>query len=167
MRVHIDRIIETFGLDLPQGPHFIRLLCQFNRMVEDVGYDRFVDEITSESRSEGHQPWWGEVNFNLIPSQTKGPCLPVLVAVSRGNEGKLAFPSIMRQVREHLITCMGTTKLVIIFCDHWQRTTLDEHMGDLRAHHARGVRFVFLLAPVPAKTLLPVVIDFRRVHQQP
>jgi hypothetical protein len=35
----------------------------------------------------------------------------------------------------------------------------DEYRGDLRAHHARGVRFLFLLVGVPGRSLASVAVD--------
>jgi hypothetical protein len=78
--------------------------------------------------------------------------------VSKGDKKALGFPAIMRQVREHLIRC-SVTQSVIVLCDHWHPTILDEHLGDLRAHHDRGVRFLFLLVGIPGRVIAPVGVD--------
>jgi hypothetical protein len=82
-----------------------------------------------------------------------------LLAVSKGDKRAVGFPAIMRQVREHLIRCSEQTRVVIFLCDHWSPSTLDEHLGDLRAHHGRGVRFLFLLLGIPSRVLAPVAVD--------
>jgi hypothetical protein len=36
---------------------------------------------------------------------------------------------------------------------------LDEHIGDLRAQHDRGVWFLFLMVGTPGRGLAPVAVD--------
>ncbi len=79
----------------------------------------------------------------------------LLLAVSRGEKKAGGFPSVMRQVKEHLIRCPAT-RAVIVVCDHWRP---DEHIGDLRACHDRGVRFMFLLVGIPGRVVAPVAVD--------
>ena len=46
---------------------------------------------------------------------------------------------------------------VVVLCDYWNPSMLDEHLGDLRAHHGRGVRFLFLMAGNPGRIVSPVM----------
>jgi len=73
--------------------------------------------------------------------------------------GARCFPSIMKQVREHLIRCMDKTRVVIVLCDHWRPGMLDDHFGDLQAHYDRGVRFLFLMVGTPGRVVAPVAVD--------
>jgi hypothetical protein len=129
--------------------------------VWERGYDQCVYDVLSDKTEWLHDSPGSteDTAFNLIPSRIQGSCRRLLVAFSKGDRGEIGFPSIMRQVREHLIRCIDTTRTVVALCDHWQRDMLDEHIGDLRAHHARGVKFYFLLAPLPGKALQPVMVD--------
>ena len=95
----------------------------------------------------------------MIPGNSKAVCCSVLLAVSKGNTKALGFPNIMKQVREHLIRCSNKTRTVIVLCDHWRPVILDDHIGDLRAHHERGIRFLFLMVGVPGRVVAPVAID--------
>jgi hypothetical protein len=82
----------------------------------------------------------------------------LLLAVSKGDKKALGFPAIMRQVRAHLIRC-AVTQSVIVLCDHWHPAVLDEHLGDLCAHHDRGVRFLFLMVGTPGRVVAPIGVD--------
>ena len=76
--------------------------------------------------------------INLIPSKNRDTPRAILLAVSRGDKKALGFTTIMRQVREHLIDFQDTTRIVIVLCDQWTKTTLEEHRRDLRAHYRRA-----------------------------
>jgi hypothetical protein len=84
-----------------------------------------------------------------------------LLGVSRGNKkgAALSFGKIMTQVKAHLIDCADRTRVVIFLCDLWSPDLLDEHLEELRAHHRRGVRFLFLLVGTPDRAVAPVAVD--------
>jgi hypothetical protein len=126
--------------------------------IGEIGYEEFIEDVSSSDFHGGRDSLVGASAINLIPSQIRGPCRSLLLAVSKGDKKALGFPSIMRQVREHLIRCKETLS-VIILCDHWNPSMLDEHLGDLRAHHDRGVRFLFLMVGLPGRVVAPVAVD--------
>ena len=132
-----------------------RVLERIVAAIAEIGYDAFVDDVTCSEFRGGPESLVGASAINLIPSQAHGPCHSVLLAVSRGEKKAGGFPSVMRQVKEHLIRCPAT-RAVIVVCDHWRP---DEHIGDLRACHDRGVRFMFLLVGIPGRVVAPVAVD--------
>jgi hypothetical protein len=135
------------------------VLERITQAIGEIGYDEFVEDVTSNDFHGGAQSLVGASSINLIPSQTRGPCHLLLLAVSKGDKKAVGFASIMRQVREHLIRCKET-KAVIVLCDHWHPGMLDEHLGDLRAHHDKhGVRFLFLMVGLPGRVMSPVAVD--------
>jgi hypothetical protein len=127
--------------------------------IAEIGYADFIEDLSSSDFHGGTDSLVGASAINVIPSQTRGPCHSLLLAVSQGDKKALGFPSIMRQVREHLIRCPAT-QAVIVLCDHWGPDMLEEHLGDLRAHHSRGVRFLFLMVGTPSRIVAPVAVDF-------
>jgi hypothetical protein len=135
-----------------------RVLERLSQAIAEIGFDDFVEDVASGDFRGGQQSLVGVSEINLIPSQTRGPCQLLLLAVSKGDKKAIGFPSVMRQVREHLIRC-PVTKAVVILCDYWGPSMLDEHLGDLRAHHERGVRFLFLMAGMPSRSISPVAVD--------
>jgi hypothetical protein len=135
------------------------VLGRITEAIAEIGYDAFVEDLTSGDFRGGADSLVGASAINLIPSAVRGPCQMLLLAVSKGDKKALGFPAIIRQVREHLIRC-PVTQSVIVLCDHWHPAILDEHLGDLRAHHDRGVRFLFLLAGIPGRVVAPVGVDF-------
>jgi hypothetical protein len=131
------------------------------RIIGAIGegsFDDFVDDVASGELRGGPESLVGVSAINLIPSETRGPCHAVLLAISKGDKKAIGFTNVMREVRTHLVNC-PQTKAVVILCDFWTPAMLDEHLGDLRAHHKRGVRFLFLMAGIPRRTVSPVAVD--------
>jgi hypothetical protein len=135
-----------------------RVLERVVQAIGEIGYDEFVEDVTSGDFNGGPGSLVGASAINLIPSERRGPCEALLLAVSKGWEKSIGFPKIMREVREHLIRCPATTG-VIVLCNTWWAGVLDEHLGDLRAHHDKGVRFLFLMVGTPGRMLAPVAVD--------
>lgn len=138
-----------------------RVLHRVMEAIAEIGYDNFVADVTDADFQGGPESLVGSSDVNVIPNPHRGPCHELLVAVSKGDKKGIGFPNVMRLVREHLIRC-SVTQRVIVLCDHWGPNMLDEHIGDLRAHHARvdgPVRFLFLLVGTPARFLSPVAVD--------
>jgi hypothetical protein len=134
------------------------VLGRITEAIGEIGYDEFVEDVSSKDFSAGPSSLVGASSIDLIPSQVRGPCQPLLLAVSKGDKKAIGFPTIMRQVREHLIRCPATLS-VIVLCDHWAPSMLEEHLGDLRAQHARGARFLFLMVGIPGRVVAPVAVD--------
>jgi hypothetical protein len=158
----IDQVVGQLQAD-PNTAQLVRgVLERSATAISDFSYDDFVEDVSSGAFQGGEESPTGSGAINLIPSKDRGACSPVLVAVSKGDKRALGFMNTMRLVREHLIECWTATRVVIVLCDHWSRAMLDEHSRDLRAHHRRGVRFVFLLAGEPGNVLAPVSVDLSR-----
>lgn len=135
-----------------------RVLERVATAIGEIGYEEFVDDVSSSDFNGGPDSLVGAAQINLIPSRARGACCPLLLAVSRGDKKAIGFPAIMRQVRGHLIDC-PETRAVIVLCDHWFPGMLDEHLVDLRAHHKKGVRFQFLMVGLPSRVIAPVAMD--------
>jgi hypothetical protein len=136
-----------------------RVLERIQAAVADFGYDNFVEDVSADNFFGGDDSPVGSAAINLIPSELRGPCSPIVVAFSKGDRKGLGFPAIMRRVREHLIRC-PQTRVAIILCDHWHPGMLGDHLGDLRAHHQEhGVQFLFFMAGTPNRVLAPVAVD--------
>ena len=130
--------------------------------IERFGYGSIFEEWEASRSVEDLPPLVGEGSaaVNVIPGRPGAGCTPVLLALSRGRRGPLGFDAIMREVKTHLIRCGKLTKFVIFFCDAWDsRSFRKKDAGELRAHHAKGVRFVFIMAGEPDRLLARVPVD--------
>lgn len=157
----VEQILELHDVDDNYRSVVDRVLRRMQEAIGELGYDNFIDDITSKELVGGDESVVGADGVNVIPGHGSGVCNPIVLAVSRGDKRTVGFPIVMKQLREHLIRCIGTTKVVIVLCDHWRTDMLDDHLGDFRAHHDRGVRFVFLLAARPRNSVSPIDIDLR------
>lgn len=155
----IEQFVEELDLEAEDRQTISRVLHRIQEAVAEIGYEDFVADITSSDFQLGEDTPIGHEAINLIPSDIEGPCCTTLLAVSKGEKRASGFPAIMQQVREHLIRCFEKTRVVVVVCDVWRPDILNDHIGDLRAHHDRGVRFLFLLAGTPARGVAPVAVD--------
>jgi hypothetical protein len=161
MTPSIERFLSDLNVEPDERRTIDRVLNRIQAAVAEVGYENFVEDILSGEFLGGPDTPAGSGDINVIPSHANGACCATLLAVTKGEKRTVGFPSVMKQVREHLIRCTGKTRVVVVLCDHWRPDMLDDHYGDLRAHYDRGVRFLFLLVGIPGRALSPVAVDFR------
>jgi hypothetical protein len=155
----IDQVLEQLKADTHDRQIARNVLTRIANAVSEFSYENVVNDVSQETFRGGPDSPIGSEDIDLIPSRFRTGCHSVLVAFSKGEKKKIGFTSIMREVREHLIDCFGTTRIVIVLCDTWTRSILEEHLRDLRAHYRRKVRFVFLQAVNPGTTLVPLPVD--------
>ena len=130
--------------------------------IEELGYEYFAEDVSSGDFLGGDDSPLGSSRVNLIPSRHKGACHPVVVAVSQSasRTAAMGFPKIMRKLKAHLIECAGTTRIAIILSDQWDSKSFrEEHFDEVRAHHRKGIRFLFLLVGAMGRDLTPVPVD--------
>jgi hypothetical protein len=155
----IELFVQQLTIEAGEKQTVSRMLRRLESAVAEIDYDNFVEDLSSGEFLGGNDTPVGTDSVNLIPGRGKTACCTTLLAVSQGDKKAIGFPSIMKQVREHLIRCINTTRVVIVICDYWQPDMLDDHIGDLRAHHDRGVRFLFLMVGTPGRVVAPVAVD--------
>lgn len=135
------------------------LLRRLTDAIAEIGYEGVIEALLDESFAGGNDSVLGTNQVNVIPGQGADRCSSVVLAVSKGIKGGLGVDSVLRKLRAHLIRCVDKTRVVIIVSDHWTPTILDEHLEDLRAHAAKGVRFLFSLVGIPDRTVSPINVD--------
>lgn len=128
-------------LDLPE-----EILREVSTIVDridgwliDASYNRLIDRIVRRDGALGH-PADGSNVINVIPSDQRVACTKITLAMSTGISpvSWLAFPSVMRSVREHLIDCERLAKVVILLTDTWSPRHIEEHIKDIQAHARQG-----------------------------
>jgi hypothetical protein len=157
----IESFVEQLNVASSERNLVSHVLRRLQAAVAEFGYDSFVEDLTSGEFLGGGDSPVGTNAINVIPSNGKGACCAVLLAVSKGDKKGIGFPAVMKQVREHLIRCIDKTRVVIFLCDHWFPAILNDHLGDLRAHYDRGVRFLFLMVGTPGRVFAPVALELK------
>lgn len=155
----IDEFVQHLEVDANERQTVSRVLRRLDAAIVEMGYENFVEDVTSSEFLGGPDSPVGTDAINVIPGDGPTTCCTTLLAVSQGEKKAIGFPSIMKQVRAHLIRCINKTRVVIVLCDHWKPDMLDEHVEDLRAHHERGVGFLFLMVGTPGRVIAPVAVD--------
>lgn len=159
MPLSIEVFVQQLNVEAGERQTISRVLCRVESAISEVGYENFLEDLSSAEFLGGNDSPVGSDAINLIPAHGKAACCTTLLAVSQGDKKAIGFPSIMKQVRKHLIDCINKTRVVIVLCDHWHPDMLEDHIGDLRAHHNRGIRFLFLMVGTPGRVVAPVAVD--------
>jgi len=135
--------------------------------IANVGYDNLLDDILDGLLADEIFPGSGDGGggaCNIIPGHgsSHAACHPVLIALSKGDRGKLGFDAILQRVRTHLVKCRGITRTVIFFSTTWDSAKFaDTHFPELQAIHSTdGVRFIFLIAGTPPTTVTRAPVSF-------
>jgi hypothetical protein len=126
--------------------------------VSEIGYDGVAAAIVSHGGQSGRESMIGNLQpINLIPSESTGECCRLVLVVAHGGKAsrKRGFPSVMRQLRAHLISCARESKLVVILTNTWDPKLIEESRLDLLAHRQQGTKFVALLATGNSITHIP------------
>lgn len=159
MNPSIELFVNNLEIEVGEKETVRRVLQRVESAINQLGYENFLEDLSSPEFFGGNNSPVGSDAINLIPGHGSGICCTTLLAVSKGDNKAIGFPSIMRKVREHLIKCINKTRVVIILCDHWRPAMLEDHILDLRAHHDRGTRFLFLMVGTPGRVVAPVAVD--------
>lgn len=146
-------------------PYAKQMLERLITAIGEIGYDRFLDDVTDDDFLGGDDSPVGTGEINIIPAASRVPCSSILLALSRGDNrrGPFGFSNIMRRTKTHLIECEPKTKLVVFICDTWNgQSFTEDHLDELSAWYRKGVRFLFLLVGSPRTELSRIAVDFRR-----
>jgi hypothetical protein len=123
------------------------ILGRIEEAIGQVGYGQFCESITEDGGQYGPDSMVGSRGpINIIPGDKAGCCCDLVLAVSKGGlTSRFGFDIITRQIRAHLIDCIGQTRLVIFLTDSWNPSKLEESRGDFEAHRRRGTLVVPIL----------------------
>lgn len=136
-----------------------QLIEDLHRALSDYDIDELFDALSggedlipgirSGGAGRGGFPGSGG-DIVVIPGREPGHCAPIVLALARGRDGRShqSVPSVMREVRAHLISCFEIAEVVILLTDRWDPDLLKESEPDFSAHAAR---------PVARKVLIPLV----------
>ncbi len=121
------------------------LIDALRSALTDYEIDGLIDALATD-----HSPLRGMAGRGyvvLIPSRGHGSCAPIVLAIARGRDGRSpqSVPSVMREVRAHLISCFEIAEVVLLLTDRWDPDLLRESEPDFGAHAARtGSRKVLI-----------------------
>ncbi len=130
------------------------LIQELRMALSDFDADRlFEGQSVDESPLRG---FGGRGDVVVIPGRGHGACAPIVLAIARGRDGRSphSVPTVMREVRAHLISCFEVAEVVLLLTDRWDPDLLRESALDLDAHAARAVSRKVLIPLVAWKRVL-------------
>jgi hypothetical protein len=163
-----DPTASTAGATGPPGSAtsliVARLLDRLQAAIGELGYEAVVEGLLSDDLIGGDGSLLASDEIMVIPGHMDDASRPILLAVTRGWNGKaaLTFTRVMRQIKARLTAARGGIEHVVIFCDAWDSPSFEEeHREELEAHARQGVRFSFVMVGVPDRIVgaVPIVLD--------
>lgn len=144
----LDDILTAARLQPDTLVRVRRLIQDLRAVLGDYGIDKLLDSIGSDDCPIRDVMRDGSIV--VIPGRGQGSCAPIVLALARGRDGRSpqGVPSVMREVRAHVITCFEMAEVVLLLTDRWDPDLLRESVPDFKAHAAR---------PVARKVLIPLV----------
>jgi hypothetical protein len=149
----IDPLLRDLPLSPEENTNLAEMLFQIDEALRNLQYREFFDQLR-HGVHENSALIGSRHPINLIPSDSQGSCCPVLLAFASGDRavsrrsprrGSSAAET-CQAIREHLIHCHSITKVVVLITDTWVERSFADSLPDFRAHAARGVRFLPLIA---------------------
>ena len=158
------KLIRDMDLDAspPASSILERLLERLKTAIGELGYEAVAQDLVSDDLIGGDDSLLASDEVMVIPGHMDDDSRPILLAVTRGWNGKeaLSFTRVMRQVKARLTSGRGAIQHVVVFCDAWDTPAFEEeHREELEAHARQGVRFSFLMVGVPNRVLGAVPVD--------
>lgn len=148
-----EKVLETLN----------KMLSRIGTAINEIGYEQFIGDLVDKDFQCGDDTLVGTAEIDLIPGHDTDQYHSVLLAVSKDDKRAIGFPKIMKRVREHLIRAKNAVKAVVVISDYWWSGMLDDHLGDLQAHHANGVQFLFLMVGTPGRVVSPIAVDLNAI----
>jgi hypothetical protein len=161
----VSRPVRKLALDLDASPPasaiLERLLDRLKAAIGELGYEAVVEDLISDDLIGGDDSLLASDEVMVIPGDMDDANRPILLAVSRGWNGKdpLSFTRVMRPVKARLTAAKGAVQYVVV-CDAWDTPAFEEeHREELEAHARQGVRFRFVMMGVPDRVIGAVPVD--------
>jgi hypothetical protein len=157
------KLIPDMDEGLPASTILERLLERLETAIGELGYEAVVEDLISEDLIGGDDSLLASDEVMVIPGHMDDASRPILLAVTRGWNGKeaLSFTWVMRQVKARLTAGAGTIRHVLVFCDAWDTPAFEEeHRDELEAHARRGVGFSFVMVGVPNRLFIRIPVGF-------
>jgi hypothetical protein len=151
-RMNIDNIIETLHLNPGLRPEVSNILRRISLSLEGIdGYESLIDNL---KHVEGGQPGLlgNHHPINLIPSDRKSACNPIVVAFARGKTGKQSFKEIIKQFTAHLAACDGKTQVALFFTDRFAPEEYANYDTIIATYKRKGV------------TILPFLVVDKEIY---
>ena len=127
---------ETYDINNDLADVVGSVLHRIEEWILTDGYEGLFDILDAEGNLLGRGAG-GEPSYNVIPSEKRGPCRHLLVAFAKPGRStsKTAAVATLREVRRHLITCKGTTRIILFFAPLGDiEKALEDSAVDLKAH---------------------------------
>ena len=141
----VSRPMRKLIRDMDEGPPasttLERLLERLETAIGELGYEAVALDLVSDDLIGGDDSLLASDEVMVIPGHMDDDSRPILLAVTRGWNGKeaLSFTRVMRQVKARLTAGRGAIQHVVVFCDAWDTPAFEEeHREELEAHCAAG-----------------------------
>ena len=99
----IELFVQQLNIETGEKQTVSRVLRRVEAAISEIGYDSFLEDLSSAEFLGGNDTPVGSDAINLIPGHGKTVCCTTLLAVSQGDNKAIGFPTHHEAGSEHLI----------------------------------------------------------------
>jgi hypothetical protein len=156
---NLQKAVRNLETEVAESRDVQQIVSRVASYVQVFGYDHFVEDVTQDRGQWGSSSGIGSREMiNLVPGRKSGACHRIVMGLARGRTSKRSLKNVMKSLQSHLRRCAGTTKIVIVITDVWDKESFDSSMDDIAWHRHQGTKFMFLL--VNGRRLIPMDLSF-------
>ncbi|HEV8063076.1 MAG TPA: hypothetical protein VGP68_24560 [Gemmataceae bacterium] len=136
-----------------------RLISRVSQAVVEIGFDNFIQDVTSREFVGGADSPLGSADVLLTPGGRGREAKQVLFALTQGHgtRSRLGFERVMHSAKAILAAHQDPIRYLVIASDTWDWKSFEsEHLRELRRFPQLAV--VVLLVGSPDVVLLPLVM---------
>jgi hypothetical protein len=137
-----------------------RVVVRVSQAIAEIGYDYFVEDVTSKEFAVGEDTPVGSAEVMLVPGE-RGDRLPaIMVGVTKGKSARarLGFTRVMEEIKAILAEGKDHIRFLLVLCDTWDSAEFRaQHLGDLQRFP--GLQFLVLLVGSPDSVLAPLAMN--------
>jgi hypothetical protein len=145
-----------------------RVLLRIQQAIAEIGYNSFLEDVTSTAFVGGRDSPLGGPDVMLVPGPARERLSTILVGITKGSRKgtRLGFPRVMQQLQALLSQANGRVLFVLVLCDSWDSEGFrSQHLPEIRKFAA--IPFLFLLVGSPDSVVAPVAIEGGNVSGAP
>jgi hypothetical protein len=156
-RAAINEVVRALAGEQGDDPELRKFVAGVLETISDVGLEGLKEVAAADTQGGGAAAVGGQP-INVLPSfGEECVCAPFVLAIVSGTKGKWGFGSVLSQLTAHLISCLGTSKLVLVVSDVWDGAGFTrDHVANWRAFDGRGVKFA--VVQYTGTSLKPIVL---------
>ncbi len=152
--------LPAFNGHIEKAHEVKRVVTRVTQTIAEIGYDCFVEDVTSKEFVGGEDSPIGSADVLLLPGERHNGKPATIVAVTRGKSGRarLGFIRVMEQIKTVLSEEKDGVRFLLVLCDNRDSAIVrSQYLSDLRRFPR--LQSLFLVVGSQDTVLAPLAIE--------